>query len=305
MFLLTINRSILFAFQSLWRNIWLTLATVFIISLTFLSINFLVILNAVSDSATTTVKEKIDISIYFKQDVKESKIAEVKSHLETLPQVNQIIYYSPDQNLAEFQARHQDDILILETLRELEGNPLGATLIIKAKELDDYPEVLAAIDNPAYADLIEEKSYDDNQIVISRINSITENVRKGGFIISLLFILIAALIVFNTVRIAIFTHRSEVSIMKLVGASNGFIRSPFILENVFSGIIACLLGIGIIYIILSLIQPHLSSFFAGVDFNIIEYFNHNFVVIFGSQLIGIIILNIISSSIAVSKYLNV
>ncbi len=305
MFLITAKRSITFALQSFWRNIWLSLATIFIIALTFLSINFLVVINAISDSAINAVKDKIDISIYFKQDVRESKVVEIKSHIETLPQVEKITYISPDQNLEVFRERRKDDTVIQEVLQELSGNPLGATLVVKAKDLNDYPEILKAIDNPAYADLIEKKGFDDHQAAIANINNITNNVKKGALIITIMFVLIAVLIVFNTVRIAIFTHQQEISIMKLVGATNSFIRSPFILENVFSGIIACTIAVSTIYFLLSLIQPHLNNFFAGVDVNLIGYFNTNFVVIFGGQLVGIIILNVISSSLALGKYLKV
>ena len=305
MIIITIKRSLWFALQSFWRNIWLSLATIFIISLTFLSINFLVIINAISDSAITVAKNKIDVSIYFKQDIRESKVAEIKSHLETLTQVKEIVYISPDENLRVFKERRQDDQIIQEVLKELEGNPLSSTLIIKAKNLSDYPEILKAIDNPAYTDLIDKKSYDDHQTVIANINTITNNIKKGALVISLMFVIIAALIVFNTVRIAIFTHQQEIGIMKLVGATNGFIRSPFILENVFSGIMACLVAISVIYFILSLVQPHLANFFNGVDLNLIGYFNKNFIFVFGSQLLGIIVLNIISSSLALGKYLKV
>lgn len=305
MFLVTIKRSLIFALQSFWRNIWLSLATIFIIALTFLSINFLVVINAISDSAILAVQDKIDVSIYFKQDVRESKVGEIKSHLETLPQVQSIVYISPDKNLDVFKERRKDDPIIQEVLKELAGNPLGATLVVKAKNLSDYSEILKAIDNPAYSDLIDKKGYDDHQAAIENINTITSNVKKGALVISLMFILIAVLIVFNTVRIAIFTHQQEIGIMKLVGATNGFIRSPFILENIFSGVIACAIAISVIYFILSLIQPHLNNFFAGVNVNLIGYFNSNFLIIFGSQLLGIIILNIISSSLALGKYLKV
>jgi len=305
MILVTIKRSLWFALQSFWRNIWLSLATIFIISLTFLSINFLVVINAISDSAIAAVQNKIDVSIYFKQDVRESKVAEVKATLETLSQVKELIYISPDENLEVFKERRKDDPVIQEVLQELAGNPLGSTLVIKAKSLSDYPEILKAIDNPAYTDLIDKKGYDDHQAAIENINTITNNVKKGALIISLMFVLIAVLIVFNTVRIAIFTHQQEIGIMKLVGATNGFIRSPFILENIFSGVIACVLAISVIYFLLSLVQPHLNNFFAGVDVNLIGYFNANFIIIFGGQLLGIIILNIISSSLALGKYLKV
>jgi len=246
MILHSIKRSFAFAFQSFWRNIWLSLATVFIIFLTLISINFVVIINAVSESATEAVKDRVDVSIYFKQGVRDNKITEVKSHLETLPQVKKIIYRSSDENLEAFRQRHQGDALIEETLAELEGNPLGSTLIVKAKSLDDYPEILKAIDNPAYAELIEEKSYDDHQVVISRINTIADSVQKGGLIISLMFVVIAVLIVFNTVRIAIFTHQNEIGIMKLVGATNWFIRSPFIIESVISGVVACIITVAVL-----------------------------------------------------------
>jgi len=305
MLLVSLNRSLLFAFQSFWRNIWLSLATIFIIFLAFVSINFLIAINAVSDSAVVVVKERVDVSIYFHQEVKESKIAEVKSHLETLPQVRGIDYRSSEENLALFRGRHIDDEMIQESLDELEGNPLGATLIVSAKQLNDYPEILEAIDNPAYANLIEEKSYDDHQLVISRINSITDSIKKGGLVVSAMFIIIAILIVFNTVRIAIFTHQSEIGIMKLVGGTNWFIRLPFILESIISGVIGCLIAIAVVYPILSVIQPQLSRFFEGANFNLVGYFNENFLIIFGVQILGIIILNIISSSLAITKYLKI
>lgn len=305
MLLLSIHRSFVFALQSFWRNIWLSLVTVFIIFLAFLSVNTLVIIHAVSDNVIVAVKERIDISVYFKNNIKESAVVEVKNQLETLPEVKQVTYRSPQENLDLFTERHKNDANIQETLKELDGNPLGATLIIKAKQLTDYPTVLKAIDNPEYNELIEEKNYDDHELVISRINSITDNVRQAAIITSLVFVIIAVLIVFNTVRIAIFTHQNEIAIMKLVGASNWFVRAPFIIESMIYGVLGCLLAIAVIYPTLGFIQPKLASFFDGTAFDLIGYFNANFVEIFGGQLLAIVILNTISSVIAINKYLKV
>jgi len=305
MFFLALNRSIFFALQSFWRNIWLSLATIFIICLALISINFLIIINGITSSAVAAVKDRIDVSVYINPAVHEAKIEDLKSHLESLPQVKSVVYKSPQDNLDEFTARHQSDASIQETLKELQGNPLGATLIVKAKNLTDYPEILKAIDDPAYNDLIEEKNYNDNQAVIDKINLIADNVKKGGLIVSVIFVIISALIIFNTVRIAIFTRQNEISIMKLVGASNWFIRVPFIFESIFAGIIACLIVVAIMYPLLAFIQPRLSNFFGGAQFDIIGYFNVNWLLFFGGQLIGIILLNIISSIFAIGKYLNV
>lgn len=305
MLLHALGRGFLFGLQSFWRNIWLSLATVFIIFLALVSVNFLIAVNAVSDSAISMVKDRIDVSIYLKPEIKESKVSEVKTHLETLAQVKQVVYRSPEENLITFKERHKGNDQILETLNELTGNPMGATLIVKAKSLDDYPAILKSLDEPAYASLIEDKSYDDNQLVITRINSIADNLKSAMIFISAIFILIAILIVFNTVRIAIFTHQNEISIMRLVGASNWFIRSPFIFESIMSGVVAIIATLLFIYPVLSMVQTYLNSFFGGSTFSLVAYFNSNFLFIFGLELLLIVILNVVSSLVAISKYLKV
>ncbi|MFA6228380.1 MAG: permease-like cell division protein FtsX [Patescibacteria group bacterium] len=305
MFLLTLNRSIFFALQSFWRNIWLSLATVFVIFLTLISVNLLLVVNVISDSAIAAVKDRIDVSVYFKPEVRESKVAEVKSHLEGLSQVKNITYRSSEDNLEAFKEKHAGDVKIQETLKELSANPMSATLVIKAKDLKDYPEILKAIDDPSFAELIEEKNYDDNQLVISRINGIADTVRRAAYFVIGIFALISILIIFNTVRVAIFTHQNEIGIMKLVGASNWFIRSPFILESVIAGIVAVFITIVFFYPLLSVLQPYVSGFFAGATFDLTGYFNANFVYIFGTELLAITAVNIVSSAVAIGKYLNV
>ncbi|MFA6526136.1 MAG: permease-like cell division protein FtsX [Candidatus Buchananbacteria bacterium] len=305
MFIHSLSRGLLFALQSFWRNIWLSLATVFIVFLALVSVNFLLMINVITDSAVGAVKDRIDVSVYFKPEVKESKIAEAKTKLEGLSQVKEIIYKSPEENLAVFSERHANDLQIQETLKELSGNPMGATLIIKAKDLKDYPEILRYLDDPAISSLVEEKNYEDNQLIIDRINQIGVNVKKIMMIISLIFIIIAILIVFNTVRVAIFTHQNEIAIMKLVGAGNWFIRFPFVFETILAGLLAVVAAVIFLYPVLSFAQNYFNTFFAGADFNLIGYFNSNFLIIFGTELIAIIIINTISALVAISKYLNV
>jgi len=305
MFIHAFTRGIIFGLQSFWRNIWLSVATVFIVFLALMSVNFLIMVNVITDSAVGAVKDRIDVSVYFKPDVRESKIAEVKTKLEGSPQVKQVIYKSSDDNLANFTERHKTDEKIQETLKELSGNPMGATLVIKAKDLEDYPAIMGMLDDQSIADLIEERNFDNNQLVIDKINSIADSIKKIMLIISAIFILIAILIVFNTVRVAIFTHQGEIAVMKLVGAGNWFIRFPFIFEAMLAGCLAVFAVIIFLYPFLSFAQGYLQSFFAGYDFNLVGYFNSNFIVIFGAQLLAIIIINSVSALVAISKYLNV
>jgi cell division transport system permease protein len=300
-----ILRGIKFALQSFWRNVWLSIATIFVIFLALMSVNFLIVVNLISDSAILAVKERIDVSVYFNPEVREARISEMKTRFEAMPEIKSVYYRSPEESFELFKERHKDNPRMQETIAELSANPMGSTLIITAKDLKDYPEILKAIDDPSYADLIEEKTYDDNQIVIDRINFIADNVKNVVLGISLIFVIIAILIVFNTVRIAIFTHQNEIAIMKLVGAGNWFIRFPFIFESIISGLLAVVAAMIFIYPILSLIQSYFSGFFDAGTFDLVSYFNANFLFIFCLQAVAIIIINFFSSLVAISKYLRV
>ena len=296
---------IVFAWQSFWRNFWLSVVTVSIIILALISINFLIILNVITDTALSVVKEKVDVSVYFRQEVTEPEVLEVQTFLSSLAEVQNINYISRQEALQAFRERHQADTLIIESLEELDDNPLGATLVIKAKEIEDYPAIIEVLDNSRYTSLIADRNFEDNKSYISAITTFSKNVNTIGLVTSLIFIAISALIVFNTIRVTIYTHRQEINIMKLVGATNWFIRSPFLVESTLYGIVATILGIGLLYPLLNLAQPFMSGFFLNGEFNLVSYFTDRFWQIFGLELLAVILLTILSSSVAIRRYLKV
>ncbi|MDX9893042.1 MAG: permease-like cell division protein FtsX [Patescibacteria group bacterium] len=301
----SIYRILAFAWQSFWRNFWLSLVTLSIIVLAAVSINFLLIINVVTDSAIEIIKNKIDVSLYFRPDVTEIQVSEVETYLSSLTQVKDLTYISQQQALENFKQAHKDDPTIIESLNELSENPIGATLQIKAKNIEDYPEIIDIVNDSKYNDLILDKNFDDNQTYIEKIKSFSDNIKTIALFTSGIFIVISLLIVFNTIRVAIYTHRQEIAIMKLVGATDHFIRAPFIIEGAFYGLIALAISLSIIYPFLNLIQPYINNFFLTDQLDIIAYFNHNFWQIFGVELLIIILLNIITSSIAIRRYLKV
>lgn len=300
-----LQRIISFAWQSFWRNIWLSLVTITIIVLTFVSINFLILVNVVSDIAIQLVKDKVDISLYFKPDITESQVLEVQTYLSSLTQVKEINYISQQEALQKFRELHQDDQAIIESLDELDENPIGATLQIKAKDIGEYQAIDDTLVNSKYNTLILDKNFEDNKTFITQIESFSNNIRKVAIITSIVFILIASLIVFNTIRVAIYTHRQEIRVMKLVGATNWFIRSPFLLEAIFYGVVSCIAAIAVVYPLLNFIQPYVNNFFLTNQFSLADYFTSNFWLIFGLELLMIIFINIVSSSIALRRYLRV
>jgi cell division transport system permease protein len=230
----------------------------------------------------------------------------VRADLEAQPQVAEVVYVSPAEALRQFKEAHVDDEEILASLEELgETNPLGATLIVRANETEDYQTILNLLNDARYSNLVLNKNFNDYQTIVSQINFISDKIQNVTLAIIGIFTVITILIVFNTIRVAIYTHRQEIHIMRLVGATKKFIRAPYLLEGALYGIIAWIATTILIYPLLNLFQPYINSFFGDQSFNVIGFFNQYFYQIFGAELLAIIIVNILSSSIAINRYLKV
>jgi len=298
-------RVIKFAFQNFWRNFWLSLITITILVLTLISINILVVLSFLAQTAVDTVEQKVDVSVYFKSEVSEDAVKDVRSYLLGLSQVKDVAYVGREEALEDFKSLHQDNEEIMASLGELGENPLGATLVIKAHSSNDYPFILETLDNPQFTEFIEDKNYDDHEEVIGRINDISSRVQNFGIILSAVFVTIAVLIVINTIRVAIYTHREEIAIMKLVGASNWFVRAPFLVEGIFYAFLATLVLGALIYPTIILAEPYVNAFFDGQNVGLVDYFNSNLIFIFGIEFLALAFLNIVSASFALGRYLKV
>ena len=170
---------------------------------------------------------------------------------------------------------------------------------------DDYQSILSFLDNPEYNELIQDKNFDDNEKVISQLSAISNKIENIGIIVSVVFVIIAVLIVFNTIRINIYTHREEIGIMKLVGATNWFVRAPFLVESLIYAVLAVIICLAILYPLLGAVAPQVNNFFEGYNLDLVSYFNSNFWQIIGWQLAFAVLLSILSSSIAVGRYLRV
>ncbi|MFH1173204.1 MAG: permease-like cell division protein FtsX [bacterium] len=305
MVLIPLYRAVKFALQNFWRNIWLSLITIFIILLTLLLINILITVNILANHAIKLVEEKVDVSVYFNPQATENQVLGVREQLLTLATVQDVKYISEEEALTAFKELHKDDPKILESLAEIGINPLGSTLIVRANNPQDYPAIIESLTKEEYSQIIEDMDLEDHQEVISRITNLTAKVYQVGLVLSIIFSVVVLLIVFNTIRIAIYTHREEIGIMKLVGANNWFVRLPFIIEGVFYSLVACVLTAILIYPLLGILQSYVGNFFDSGDFNIVSYFTNNFLTIFGLELLAMVILNVISTAWATRKYLKV
>lgn len=298
------TRVIKFALQNFWRNIWLSVLTVTILVLTLFTVNILIVLNVLGKTAVQSVESRIDVTVSIEPGTATETVSEIQSYLSSLTQVAEVRVVTPEEALVAFQERHADDPQILASLDEISGNPFGATVVVRARSTSDYPFILEALEHPTYSRFIEEKYFTDHETIIARITHIADRLRTFGIWLAGIFAAIAILIIMNTIRVAIYTYREEIGIMKLVGASNSFVRMPFLLESVIYSVVAVLVTMALVFPLVRVVEPYLQRFFEGTSVGLWAFFTGNAVAVFGYQLVALIILTIFSSSLAVGRYLK-
>lgn len=302
--IVTTGRVVSYAWKNFVRNAWIGLATVFVLVLALLSVNVLVGVGAILDRAVTILEDKVDISVYFKQDTPEAVLQQAQFFMAGLPQVSAVTLLTPDRALERFKARHADDPRILEALAELDRNPLGASLVIKGKRPDDYPFLLEALQNPQFGFAIESKTYDDHAEAITQVRDIGRSARLFGAILIAVFALFSAMIVFNAIRVAIYTQREEIGVMRLVGASSSFVRVPFVIEGLFIAFLALAIAAGVVAASVAFIEPRLVRFFDGADPGLRAFFIGRAWELLAAEGGALAVLVTISSWAAVGKYLK-
>lgn len=301
--MLSLLRIIKFALQDIARNLGLSSMTVLILILMLLSVNTLIIINVLTGEAIKSIKEQIDVSIFFQPESTAKQIEEVKKYVSAFPEVREMIYFTPEQVLSQFREQHKDNAEVLASLDELGDNPLGATLIVKTREPRDYEKIVKALAVPEYENIIEAKTFGDTEKAIARIQAVTSQVEKFTAGISVLFAFIAFLIIFNTIRVAIYTQRVEITIKKLVGASNWFVRGPYLIEALVFTCASVLLSAGMVYLGLRMLDPYIAVIFgrAGVLTN--YYFSHT-ILLLSAQFCGVLLLTVLSSLLAMRRHLR-
>ncbi len=303
MLLITLKRTFYSGFTHFRRNGWLSFAVISIISLTLLIISTLIVLSIAANLIIKSVQDKVDISVYFKNGTEESKILEFRSTVLQYKEVKSADYVSKNKALDEFKSKNADNPTIIQSIEAIGDNPLNASVNIKAVTPDKYDIIATAIQNSAYKDDISRINYAKNKIVIERLNNLLSTTRKVGVMLATLFSLIAILITFNAIRITIYAHRQEIEIMRLVGASNPYIRMPFIFEGIIYGAISAVAVMIILFPLIKFVTPYLAGAVSIKDIQ--TSFIHNLWIIFIIQLFTGVALGTVSSLIAIRRYLKI
>jgi cell division transport system permease protein len=293
-------------FVGFWRNAYVSMASVFVLTVALFVIGATMFLDQLLTTSLTTIQSKVDINVYFVPDASEEEIDRIRTAVAALPEVENVTYTTRQEALEEYRNRNQGNEIALQALEELNENPLGATIAVQARETSQYEEVARYLDEQkaledVNAPVIDVINYARNKDSIDTLTGIIEAVERTTFFVMVTLLLAATLITFNTIRLAIYTSREEISIMRLVGASNMFIRGPFMLQGVMYGLLAGLLTLALFYPILIWVGPETAAFF---EINLFDYYMTNFKTIFG-VIVGIGVgLGLVSSTLAVARYLR-
>jgi len=274
-----------------------------VLAISLYIISVTLIIGVASNIVLKNVQDKINVSVYFNPDVQDSKIQEIKNKLVSYQEIKSIDFVSKEQALEQFKKFGNNNPSISQALDEIGDNPLLSALVIKARSSDQYDVIVKAINTSSFAEDVSHIDYEENKSAIQRLITIIKIVEQVGLTLGVVFVFIGILITFNAIRLTMYAHRQEFEIMRLVGASNIYIKMPFIFEGIFYGISSAFSVMLALFVTSKFLVPITRGSIAGGD--ILDFYLSHFFVIFGLLLVSGIILGTVSASIAIRRYLKI
>ncbi len=287
--------------EGFWRQGFLTFATSLVIFITVVLGTSLFFFQGGINYLIEQIENKIDISITFKEEAQRDKILEFREELAQLPEVKKVEYVSPEEAYENFIEKNQGNEY-MEALELLDVNPFLATLRIQATDTDQYTSIVDYVRESSYADLIADVNDYERGAMINSLRDLTQGIQKIGIALTIFLSLIAIIVTFNTLRLSIFSQKDEIEIMRLVGATNGFIRGPFLFQGILCGLFAA--GFSFIVFTISLFSLNQKFIELFMGFDILAFFQANILTILLLQFLIGVGLGVLSSYFAVRKYLK-
>ncbi|EKE19152.1 MAG: hypothetical protein ACD_9C00117G0002 [uncultured bacterium] len=285
------------------RNGWLSFATVSVLAISLYVISVTMILGVTTKMVLKNVQDEIGLNVYFNSDVEESIILEIKDKLVGYQEIQSIEYVSREQALDKLKKFGEKKPSINQALDVIGENPLLGALVIKAKDPSQYDIISKAINNASFSENISSIDYEENKTAIDRLTSIIKLVEQVGLTLGIIFVFIGVLITFNAIRLTMYAHKQEFEIMRLVGASNIYIRMPFVFEGILYGVVSAFVVMICLFITSKFLAPITQGSIGGSD--IVAFYFSNFFIILGSLILSGVVLGTLSGIIAIRRYLKV
>ncbi len=294
------------------RNIWLSTAATAVMAITLIILFITVVASVILTSTAEMMKDKIDITVYLKPGLSEQILDNLETIIRNDPNTKSVEVSNSEEEYGKFLKENEDSDEIISVLddemKALMIAKMQGTMRIKVYDVDDLSSIKKIVEEDIYfRDYVDKEkapTYDVNQAEIATITSWARIARTGGIILAAVFLVISILIIFSTIRMAIFSRREEIYMMKLVGAEKGFIRGPFLIEAEICGIIAGLIAATVSYFGFEFLAPRLANY--GIDVTVIvDILESNKLILVYLMFVGLgIVIGRLSARLAVSKYLN-
>lgn len=289
------------------RNAWLSIAATAVMVITLTIILFSVIANATFANTVQKITDRIDISVYLKDSVNEQQREDLIAQLQNFENVRSVDYISKEQALEVYKEQNAGNLDLLVAISQTD-NPLPASLQLKPNDPNRIEEIRQFLERPEIKELqSDETSYSgDRKEAVDKITQATSFLRTAGIAGVAVFTVISMLIIFNTIQMAIFNRREELTIMRLLGANSWYIRGPFIVETILYGIVAAIVSIAVCSALFSIQASAFDASSLGLlDINFAnQYFAQRFWLILLAQLAIGVTIGAASSFIATRRYLK-
>lgn len=294
------------------RNIWLSTAATVVMSITLIILFVTVVASVILTNTAEMMKDKIDITIYFKPNTTEEKLGELTEIIKKDPNIKSVETSTSEEEYKKFleENKSSDDIINVldDDLEKMMIDKMQATMRIKVYDVDNLDSVKKIVEEDEtfsqFTDKEKAPTYDVNRVEIATITSWARIARTGGVILAVVFLVISILIIFSTIRMAIFSRREEIYMMKLVGAEKGFIRGPFLIEAEICGVIAGIVAGTVSYFGFRFMTPRLMNYGISVDQITKVMESNQLILVFIAFIVMGVIIGRVSAWLAVSKYLN-
>ena len=294
------------------RNIWLSTAATAVMSITLIILFVTVVASVILTSTADLMKDKIDITIYLKPNTTQEELDELAEDMKSDTNVKSVETSTSEEEYKKFLEENSDseDIINIldDEMTKMMIAKMQATMRIKVYDVDNLDSIRDRVDNGelfrAYTDKEKAPTYDVNRAEIATINSWARIARTGGVILAAVFLVISILIIFSTIRMAIFSRREEIYMMKLVGADKSFIRGPFLIEAEICGVIAGIVACSLSFVGFKFLSPRLASY--GIDVSVINNVldSNQLIIVFLVFIALGIVIGRLSARLAISKYLH-
>jgi cell division transport system permease protein len=289
------------------RNLSLAIAAMAVMVVTLTIVLFSIVTNATFTNTIAQITSKIDISVFLKDSDTPKQTAALIKHLKSLQNVQSVQYLTKADALAQYESENTGNLQLLQAIDET-SNPLPATILIKPSNLNNVQSIKTFLVKPNIAALQSDlPSYSgQREVAINKITHATDILREIGIFTVVVFTIICALIIFNTIQMAIFNRRDEITIMRLLGASTNFIRGPFVVESIIYGILSAVMSVLIINSAFVATSSALQASSLGLlDISYANaYFDQHFFLLLTTQVLVGIVIGAASAIIATHRYLR-